>query len=67
MEKLISTAAYHLQTKNNILYPEQAIVKIRDFDPCRAVRPIATVTIPAIVNMREVTLSYTICEGDQIY
>ena len=67
MQQFIKTAQFNLQTNSNILYPELATVSIREFDPCKAVQVIATVSMPAIINMKEVILSYSICEGDKIY
>ena len=63
----IKTAQFNLQSNYNVLYPELATVTIRDFDPHKAVQVIATVSMPAIINMKEVNLSYSICEGDKIY
>ena len=67
MNEFISTAKSNLQSKYNILYPELASVSLREFDPCKAVQVIATVSMPAIINAKEIILSHSICDGDQIY
>ena len=64
---IIKTAVFNLQNINNVLFPEEARIKYRNFDPCKAVQVIATVSMPAIINMKQVTLKHHICEGDKIY
>jgi len=53
--------------RHRILYPEKAMVEFPAFNPERAVQPIAIVSMPAMVNTKEVTLSHAIYDGDQIY
>jgi len=65
--EMIKTATRNLQKSGRILYPEQASVQFPEFDPCRAVQPIAVVQMPAIINCKEVILSHSICDGDSIY
>ena len=64
---MIKRAKFHLQSKYNILFPEQAQVSYPDFDPCRANPPVAIVHMPAIINTKEVVLTHCIHEDDQIY
>jgi len=63
---IIKTAVFNLQNINNVLFPEKARIKYRNFDPCRAQQVITTVYVPAIVNMEEVTLKHHIMDGDPI-
>ena len=55
-----------LNKRSRVLAPAaEAQVTFPEFDPCRAVEVIAVVKWPAIVNMREVTFSHVICDGDR--
>jgi len=63
----INIAYFHLNKRHHILAPKsEAYVRWRDFCPCRAVQPIATIYWPATVNMKEVVLTHTIQDGDAV-
>ncbi len=72
INKVVETARIALTTriartkKNHILYPEKATVEFPEFDPCRAEIPIAIVRIPAIIDMKETTLTHIIRHNDLI-
>jgi hypothetical protein len=66
-EQMIQVAYRRLNKRYRVLAPaSEARVIWRDFDPCHAVQAIASVQIPAIVNMRAVTLTHTIMDGDRV-
>ena len=55
----------HLNTRYRILAPaSEATVTFPEYDPCRAVQPIAIIRWPATVNCRSVVCHHVINDGD---
>jgi len=67
IEQILKKAYLMLNSKRAILAPKsEAVVTFPDFDPCRPVQVIARVDWPATVNMRNVTLTHFVMDGDAI-